>query len=109
MAAPAYPPISACDELVGSPSPRQACHDDVGRHQADVHESLAHRPGHGCAENEGRGEIEKRRPQHCLKRRQDARGHNRRDRIRRVVETIDVIEHQRDPDDQRGERQGGHG
>jgi len=95
-------------DQVPNDGPRQACHDDVGRHQVQVHESLAYRLGHGRAKNEGRDEIEKCRPHHRLKRRQDARGHNRRYGIRRVVEAVDVIEHQRDRDDQGGEREGGH-
>ena len=92
--------MSACDELVGSAShhvmqvpensARQAGHDDVGRHQVQIHESLAHRFGHRRAEQERRDEIEKRGPQHGLPRRKHARGHDRGDRIGGVVEAVDV-------------------
>ena len=77
-------------------APGQARQNHVRRHQLQVDEALAHRPGHRRAEQEGRHEIEKRGPHHRLKRRQDARGHDGGDRVGGIVKAIDVIEHQRD-------------
>ncbi len=89
-------------------SARQAGHDDVGRHQVQIHESLAHRFGHRRAEQERRHEVEKPGPQHGLPRRKHARGHDGGDRIGGVVESVDEVEDQRDADDQDGQLKSAH-
>ena len=50
------------------------------------------------AEGERRDEVEERRPHDRLARREHARRHDRRDRVGRVVEAVDVVEDQRDED-----------
>ena len=86
----------------------QAGHNHIGRDQIQVNEALAHRLGDRRAEKERRKKIEERGPQHRLKRREYPRGHDRGDGIRRIVKPVDVIEHQRDRDDEYGEREDGH-
>ena len=81
----------------GADEPR---HDHVGRDELDVDEALAHRPGHSGAERERRDEVEERRPQDRLKRRQDASRHHRGHRVRGVMEAVYEIERQRDLDDE---------
>ena len=78
----------------------QPGHDDVGRDQVEVDEALADGLGHRRAEEERRNEIEEGGPHHRLKRREDPRRHDRGDGIRRIVKSVDVIEHQRDRDDE---------
>ena len=43
-------------------------------------------------------EVEERRPDDRLARRQHARRHDGRDRVRGVVEAVDVVEEERDAD-----------
>ena len=51
------------------------------------------------AERERRDEIEERRPDDGLARREHARRHHRRNRIGGVVKTVDVVEDQGDRDE----------
>ena len=95
------------DQIPGDGA-RQSGHNHVGGHQAYIHEAPAHRPGNRRAEHESRGKIEERGPQHGLKRCEHPRSHNRGDGIRRIVKTVDVIEHQRNRDDEYGEGENGH-
>mgnify|MGYP003694207485 CR=1 FL=1 len=48
------------------------------------------------AEGERGDEVEERRPDDRLARREHARRHHGRDRVRGIVEAVDVIEEQRD-------------
>ena len=57
-------------------------------------------PGDGGAEAERRGEVEERRPDDGLARREHARGHDGRDRVGGVVKAVDVVEDERDGDDE---------
>ena len=100
--------MSACDELVGSPK------NQVMRSQmiapvsppnttakVTILMSIIPAPTvlrDGRAERERRDEIEEGRPDDRFARRQHARRHDGGDRIRRVVETVDVVEEQRDAD-----------
>ena len=59
------------------------------------------------AKHERRDEVEKRGPHYRLTRREHSRGHDGGDGIRRIVETVDVVEHQCDRDDQDGECEDG--
>ena len=56
--------------------------------------------GHRGAEPERRHEVEERRPDDRLAWRQDARRHDGRDGIGRVVKTVDVIEREGDENQQ---------
>ena len=55
------------------------------------------------AEGERGDEVEERGPDHRLSRREHARRHDGRDRVRGVVEAVDVVEDERDAD-QRDDR-----
>ena len=77
---------------------REAGKDDREGHHVEIDQPLAHRLGDRGAEREGGDEIEERRPDDRLARSEDARRDDRRDRIRGVVEPVDVVEGQRDED-----------
>ena len=97
---------SACDELVGSPkyqvirsqmmAPASPPKMTAKRDDVDVDHAGADGLGDRRAERERRDEVEEGRPDHRLAGREHARRHDRGDRVRRVVEAVDVIEDQRD-------------
>ena len=104
-AAPAYPPNSACDELVGSPkyhvirfqmiapmSPARIT-ENVTTSRSTIPEP--DRLGDGGAEEERRDEVEERGPGDRLARREHARGDDGGNRIGGVVKAVDEIENQR--------------
>ena len=66
---------------------------------AEVDHARADGLGDGGAEPERRDEIEEGGPDDRFAGRQHARGHDRRDRVRGVVKSVDVVEDERDHDD----------
>ena len=108
-AAPAYAPISACEELDGSPTlhvttfhaiaPSSPARITFGSTIAGGDESREHRLRHRRADDERRREVEERGPHHRLQRPQHPRADHRRDRVRRVVEAVAEVEQERDHDD----------
>jgi hypothetical protein len=91
---PIKPPTSACDELEGRP--RQV-------HAARVDDAFADGVRDVQREHEERQEVEGRGPGHGHARRQHTRRDDRGDRVRCVVEAVDVVERQRDEDDRNDE------
>ena len=101
--------MSACDELDGSP------HHQVIRFQAmappsaaeitdmstmfGIDDALADGVGHVQLEDGEGDEVEERRPEHRLARREHARRHHGGDGVGRVVEAVDVVEDERGGDD----------
>ena len=63
-----------------------------------IDQARADRLGDGRAERERRDEIEEGRPDDRLARAEHPRRDDRRDRVGRVVEAVDVVEDQRDAD-----------
>ncbi len=113
IAAPAKPPIRACEEERRErPPPGQEVPDDRAHerrededrvHDRRVHDVLADRLRDARLERERRDEVEERGPRDGHLRRQDARPDDRRDRVRRVVEAVDEVERERDEDDEEDE------
>ena len=68
-------------------------------HDVDVDHARADRLGDGSAERERCDEVEEGGPDDRLAGREDTRRNDRGDRVRRVVEAVDIIEEQRDGDD----------
>ena len=107
-AAPAYPPKSACDELVGNPKNHVIRFQVIAPQRpakmtASVTYSQAHHPaadglGNRRTEGERCNEVEERRPDHGLARREHAGRDDGSDRVRGVVEAVDVIEDERERD-----------
>ena len=110
MPAPAKPPISAC-ELDGNADPprdevpddraHQRAEDDVPVDDAGRDDAGADRLRHVQAEEQERDEVEERRPDDRHAGREHARRDHGRDRIRRVVQAVHEIEHQRNGDQRR--------
>ncbi len=108
MAAPAYPPIRACDELVGRPicqvikipddGSDQARENNLVVHLVHVDHPGAHGLGNGCPKGEGGNKIEHCSPDNPLQRGQYSRGNHRGDRVGRIMEAVDKIKSQRQND-----------
>ena len=79
-----------------------------GVDEAEIDEFAAHRAGDAGAKGERGYKVEERGPNHGLERRQNARGDDRGDGIGRIVKAIDVIEGERDGNDEDGECEWGH-
>jgi hypothetical protein len=107
-AAPAYPPNSACDELVGRPqyhvkrsqriAPVSPAKFHAERHDRGVDHAGADGLRDRGAERERGDEVEEGGPRHRVARREDARRDDGRDRVRGVVEAVDEVEDQRHGD-----------
>ena len=107
IAAPTSPPISACDELDGSPShhvnrfhaiaPNSAGEHGLRGREARVDDPLADRL-RDRGRHEGADEVRDRRDRDRHARRQRARRDRGRDRVRRVVEAVREVEAERDDD-----------
>ena len=103
MAAPARPPISAWLLLDGMPSaprddvpddrPGQRAEDHAAVDDAGAHDARPDRLRHVQPEHRERDEIEERGPDDRRLRTQDARRHDGRDRVGRVVQAVQEIEH----------------
>ena len=103
----------ACDELVGKPVvPGNEVPDDRADQPGedhrrgddrDVDHPRPHRLGDRGAEDRGGGEIEERGPDDGLTRREHAGRDDRGDRVGGVVKAVDVVEDERDDDDERDE------
>src|SRR2546422_565422 len=80
-------------------------------HHRGLDDTLSDRARHAHAEAERGDEVEERRPDDRLERRQHAGRHDRGDRVRGVVETVDEVEDERDEDDEddEGEHRSGRG
>ena len=110
IAAPAYPPISACEELDGIPkyhvmrfqaiAPSSAAEDHVRVDDALLDHAAADRLRDGGAEPVNAAAKLKTAAQiTAASGLQHARADDRRDRVRRIVEAVDEIEDERDQDD----------
>ena len=71
-----------------------------------IDDAFPHRGGDGKVKYQKGDEVEKGGPDYCHARRQHTRGHNRGNRVSRVVKTIDVVEYQRQKHQHEGEGKG---
>ena len=94
-------------QVPGNEVPNDGAHQTGTEHvqahvlanQIDAHQIAADGFRHARTENRESDEVEERCPYHCVPRRQHARRHNRRDRIRGVVKPVGEIKDQRDQND----------
>jgi hypothetical protein len=63
--------------------------------------------GNACTHGERCNEVKPRGPQDSLPRRQDFRSNDSRNRIRRIMESVDEIENERNEDDETDQDQRG--
>ena len=97
---PAVPRDQVPDD--GADQPRE---DDGEGHDVEVDHAGADGLRDAGAEDECGDEVEERRPDHGLSRRQHARRDDRRDRVRGVVKAVDVVEDERDGDQRQNREQ----